>query len=51
MGYMGVKLKRETFDLLQECINDFIGHHPELKHIPISKNKIIYEMAKFYLKH
>jgi len=35
---------------LNDCIKLFLDNYPELKSIPISKNKILYELVKFYLK-
>lgn len=46
-----IRIDSKTYDMVEDCINDFIRHHPEFKEVPISKNKIIYEIAKFYLKH
>lgn len=51
MAYVGIKIKKETNELLDKCLNDFLYHHPEFKEIPISRNKLLYEMALFYLKH
>lgn len=50
MGYKQVKITSETDDLIKDCIDEYLRHHPEMKNIPISRNKILYEMAKFYLK-
>jgi len=32
-----------------ECVKEFRRHHPELDEIAISDNKILYELAKYYL--
>jgi len=50
MVYKQVKIKQKTDDLIDQCVKSFRYHHPELDEIPISRNKIIYEMANFYLK-
>lgn len=46
-----VRINSEVDELLAECVRDFLTHHPEMKGLNISYNKIIYETAKFYLKH
>jgi len=40
----------ETFELLKICIEIYQKHHSEFEKILISKNKIIHEIAKFYIK-
>lgn len=51
MIYKVVHIKKDTDDLLDVCIKDFIGHHPEFKNIRISRNKIIHDIAIYYLKN
>ena len=46
-----VYVDNETVELIDNCRLDYLHHHPEMKKIPISYNKIIYEIANFYLKH
>jgi hypothetical protein len=43
-----IKIKSETDKLLEECIKTFREHHPEFEQMKISRNKIIYEIAKYY---
>jgi len=50
MVYKQVKIKQKTDELIDQCVRSFRYHHPELDEIPISRNKIVYEMAIFYLK-
>ena len=50
MVYKNIKIDDDTNDILDNCIKEFLTHHPELMKIKISRNKIIYEMAKFYLR-
>jgi len=50
MGYKQYKIKCQTDDLVLKCVEEFLRHHPEMKEIKISKNKIVYEMARFYLE-
>ena len=49
--YKVIHVKNKTDNILMDCINEFLRHHPEMKEIKISRNKIIYEIAKFYLKN
>lgn len=50
MSYTNIRIKNTTNTLLDDCVNDFLQHHPEFKEIPISRNKIIFEIATIYLK-
>lgn len=50
MTYRNVILKSKTFNYLNECKEEYLFHHPEMEHIPISNDKIIYEMEKLWLK-
>jgi hypothetical protein len=45
-----IVVDEETFQLLDECKKDYLKNHKEFEKIPISKNKIIYVIARFYLK-
>jgi len=51
MGSKNIKIDDETDELLHKCKDDYLNHHPELKKIRLSYNKLLYEIAKFYLKH
>lgn len=53
MGYNYIKLsvKKEVFELLLQCIEEYRKHHPEMDQVPITQNKIIYEVCSFYIKH
>jgi hypothetical protein len=44
-----VKISNTTNDLLEECIVVYRKAHKEMNEIKISRNKIIYEIAKYYL--
>ncbi len=44
-----IRILPKTDDLLNECKEEFLKHHPEFEQMTISYNKIVYEMAKFYL--
>lgn len=35
----------------KDCRAEFLKHHPELSQMRISENKIVYEIAKYYLEH
>ena len=50
MGYKMIRIKEHTDELIDQCIRDYLRHHPEMREIPISRNKIIHEIANFYLK-
>lgn len=50
MGYKTAKIRNNTQELLNKCEEEYLRHHPEMKNIPLSKDKIIYEIANFYLK-
>ena len=45
-----IKIDDETDELLANCREEFLRHHPEMKKIRISYNKIIYETAKLYMR-
>ena len=49
--YKRVVIKSKTTELIECCRKEFLRVHPEFAEIPISYNKIIYEMAKFYLNN
>lgn len=44
-----VKISKNTNDLLDECIIVYRKAHKEFDEVKISRNKIIYEIAKYYL--
>lgn len=50
MGRKPVMLDDDVFEIVQQCEADYRSHHPELDKVPLSKNKIIYEMGKYYLE-
>jgi hypothetical protein len=50
MSYKQLKVKTETDNLIDSCINVYLSYHKNMIGIYISRNKIIYEMAQFYLK-
>lgn len=37
----------ERYDIIEQI---FRSHHPELNGIPLSKEKLTYEMQKYYIK-
>lgn len=49
-GYTSIKIDTENLEELDKCVTEYRRHHPELDKIPISRNKIIYEIAKYYLR-
>jgi hypothetical protein len=48
-NYYHICVKYETYKLFKECLIEYIKHHPELEHIHISDDKMIYEIVKYYL--
>lgn len=34
----------------EDCIQEFLSHHPELKGMKITENFIVRQLAQFYLK-
>lgn len=50
VSYKKVNVDKETDDLIKECIDDYKKHNPQFEKIPISRNKIIYEVCKYYLR-
>jgi len=49
MTYKQVKIKKETDEMIDQCVINYRHFHPDFDHMPISRNKILYEMAKYYL--
>jgi hypothetical protein len=45
-----VKITKVTDDKLDECIQSFLRHNKKFNEVYISRNKIIYELANYYLK-
>jgi len=40
----------ETYRLVtKDCLKELIRHHPEFIKVPISHNKIVYHIAKYYI--
>lgn len=50
MGYKVAKIDYDTTELLNNCIKEYLKHHPEMEKVKISRNKIISEIAIYYLK-
>lgn len=51
MGYEQLKVKSETKKMvIEDCKKELLLHHPELKNMKISQDKLVYELAKFYLR-
>jgi len=45
-----IRISKKTDSQFKDCIIEFLRHHPEMENIPISYEKIAYEVTKFYLK-
>ena len=50
ISYKTLKIDTDTNDMIDKCVAEFLRHHPELKKMKISRNKILYEIAEYYLK-
>ena len=37
--------------LCQECVDEYLKHHPEMRHVKITQDKILYEVCEYYIKH
>ncbi len=37
--------------IMEDCIEDFLSHHPELSGINVTQNMILRQIAEYYLKH
>jgi len=46
-----VILRKEVHDKLEEVREEYLKHHPEMKNIRLSYNKLIYETIQFYLNN
>jgi hypothetical protein len=49
-GRTSIKVSTEVLELLDKCVDEYLRHHPEMKHMFISRDKILYEITTFYLK-
>jgi hypothetical protein len=47
--YAQLKVKKVVELMLDDCVAEYIRIHPHMKETYISRNKIVYEIAKFYL--
>lgn len=50
MGNKLIVIDDETDNLLNQCIEEYLYHHPEMKKLKISRKKIIFEIAGYYLR-
>ena len=50
MSYKTIAIKNNVSELLEEAKEEYLKHHPEFKEIPISNNKILFEVLEYYLK-
>jgi hypothetical protein len=50
MNTKNIRITKETDDLLEKCRLEYLKHHPEMRHVPLSYDKILYEIAFFYMK-
>lgn len=44
-------ISTETRDLLiDKCKKEYLNHHPEMMHIHITQDKILFEVCSFYMR-
>lgn len=48
--YRMIAVDEECIEMLEKCKEEYIKHNPSMKHVPISKRKLIKEMAVVYLR-
>jgi len=48
-SYTKITVKNSTNMMIKDCKKIFVKYHPEFEEIPISDNKMVYELAKRYL--
>jgi len=50
MIYKPIAVRENTYKLIKDCETIFRKTYPEFDEMTLSINKVIYEMAKFYLR-
>jgi len=51
MTYRNIGLKNDTFQLIEKCRDEYLKHHPEMKKMTLSNNKVLFEAMSYYLNH
>ena len=50
--YRTLNIRPDTFELVtKKCVEEYIRHHPEMKKIKITNDKIVHEICNFYLNN
>jgi len=49
MGYKTIAIRPKIYNLIDDCEIIYRSHHPEFNSLVLSKNKILFEICKFYL--
>ena len=49
MSYKNIIIRKETYDLFKHVETIFRKHHPEMRGMPLSKNKLLYETIRWYI--
>lgn len=50
-NYVKLNIRKDTKELLlKSCVEEYRKYHPEIDKIPITQDKILYEVCRFYLK-
>jgi len=50
MGYINIRVTEQTKELIEQCESMYRKHHPEFDGVPLSRNKILLEMGRYYLQ-
>lgn len=50
--YKPLAVRPEVYELvIIKCIDEYVKRHPELREINITANKIVYELARYFLEN
>ena len=48
-SYVKLSVCKSTMEFVEDCKKIFLQYHPEFEHIKITQDKIIYELARWYM--
>lgn len=51
MSYAKLSVMPETKKLVEQCKKELLRVKPELEGVFITENKVVYEIAKYYMEH
>lgn len=49
MKYKNILIDKDNYNKLEIVKEIYLNHHPYMKKVIISKNKLIYELIKYYI--